>query len=125
MNAQQQLKTYRQSVLNWAFEGKLTNENVQDGELPQGWSMANMSTIIKNAICFYFWDGKDTENTINDAIQRCYYPHPAIEKDLSNEQIKDLFNSYIDKAKKDCFFIVKHEIDTFFSAKIRNFKDFS
>ena len=85
----------------------------------------NMSTIIKNAICFYFWDGKATENTINDAIQRCYYPHPAIEKDLSNEQIKDLFNSYIDKAKKDCFFIVKHEIDTFVSPKIRNFKDFA
>ena len=85
----------------------------------------NMSTIIKNAICFYFWDGKDTENTINDAIQRYCYPHPAIEKDLSNEQIKDLFNSYIDKAKKDCFFIVKHEIDTFVSPKIRNFKDFA
>jgi type I restriction enzyme, S subunit len=35
--AQQQLKTYRQSVLKWAFEGKLTNENVKDGELPKGW----------------------------------------------------------------------------------------
>lgn len=45
--AQQQLKTYRQSVLKWAFEGKLTNENVKDGELPKGWSMAKMSTIIK------------------------------------------------------------------------------
>ena len=45
--AQQQLKTYRQSVLKWAFEGKLTNVNVKDGELPKGWSMAKMSTIIK------------------------------------------------------------------------------
>jgi type I restriction enzyme S subunit len=45
--AQQQLKTYRQSVLKWAFEGKLTNENVKEGELPKGWSMAKMSTIIK------------------------------------------------------------------------------
>jgi len=35
--AQQQLKVYRQSVLKWAFEGKLTNENVQEGELPKGW----------------------------------------------------------------------------------------
>ena len=34
---QQQLKTYRQSVLKWAFEGKLTNENVKEGELPKGW----------------------------------------------------------------------------------------
>ena len=36
--AQQQLKTYRQAVLKWAFEGRLTNENVKDGELPKGWT---------------------------------------------------------------------------------------
>jgi len=35
--AQQQLNVYRQAVLKWAFEGKLTNEDVQDGELPEGW----------------------------------------------------------------------------------------
>lgn len=45
--AQQQLKTYRQSVLKWAFEGKLTNENVKDGELPNGWEMVNMSKVIE------------------------------------------------------------------------------
>lgn len=28
---------YRQSLLKWAFEGKLTNKNVKDGELPLGW----------------------------------------------------------------------------------------
>ncbi|WGK95127.1 MULTISPECIES: restriction endonuclease subunit S [Flavobacterium] len=45
--AQQQLKTYRQSVLKWAFEGKLTNENVKEGELPEGWEMVNMSKVIE------------------------------------------------------------------------------
>lgn len=35
--AQQQLKTYRQAVLKWAFEGRLTNENVKERELPEGW----------------------------------------------------------------------------------------
>ena len=85
----------------------------------------NISTIIKNAICFYFWDGRDIENTINEAIQRYSKQHSVIEKDLTNEQIKDLFYSYIDKAKKNCCFIVKHEIDTFVSPKIRNFKDFA
>ncbi|KAF0159822.1 MAG: Uncharacterized protein FD159_320 [Syntrophaceae bacterium] len=34
--AQQQLKVYRQSLLKWAFEGKLTNKNLKDGELPKG-----------------------------------------------------------------------------------------
>ena len=37
LTAQQQLKVYRQSLLKWAFEGKLTNINVKEGELPKGW----------------------------------------------------------------------------------------
>lgn len=45
--AQQQLKTYRQSVLKWAFEGKLTNEKVKDGELPKGWEYVNIEDIAK------------------------------------------------------------------------------
>lgn len=45
--AQQQLKTYRQSVLKWAFEGKLTNENVKDGELPKGWKWVKISDISR------------------------------------------------------------------------------
>ncbi len=36
--AQQQLKVYRQAVLKYAFEGKLTNPDVKDGELPEGWA---------------------------------------------------------------------------------------
>lgn len=43
--AQQQLKTYRQSVLKWAFEGKLTNDNVKDGELPNGWEMVKVGEV--------------------------------------------------------------------------------
>ncbi len=43
--AQQQLKTYRQSVLKWAFEGKLTNKKVKDGELPKGWKMKTLEEV--------------------------------------------------------------------------------
>ncbi|MFV8379506.1 restriction endonuclease subunit S [Flavobacterium sp. LB3R33] len=45
--AQQQLKTYRQSVLKYAFEGKLTNEKVKDGVLPKGWEWKKISDISK------------------------------------------------------------------------------
>jgi type I restriction enzyme S subunit len=45
--AQQQLKTYRQSVLKWAFEGKLTNEEVKEGELPEEWEMVKTIDVIK------------------------------------------------------------------------------
>lgn len=44
--AQQQLKTYRQSVLKWAFEGKLINKNIKEGELPEGWTQTTLGKII-------------------------------------------------------------------------------
>lgn len=49
--AQQQLKIYRQSVLKWAFEGKLTAEtarelSVQEGVLPEGWERKTFNDII-------------------------------------------------------------------------------
>src|SRR5690606_16928776 len=46
--AQHQLKTYRQSVLKWAFEGKLTNENVKEGELPKGWKLVNIEFLLSD-----------------------------------------------------------------------------
>jgi type I restriction enzyme S subunit len=43
--AQQQLKVYRQAVLKWAFEGKLTNKNVIEGELPAEWKWSKLKEI--------------------------------------------------------------------------------
>ncbi len=45
--AQQQLKTYRQAVLKWAFEGKLTNKNVKDGELPKAWKLSELENLAE------------------------------------------------------------------------------
>jgi len=45
--AQQQLKVYRQSMLKWAFEGKLTNKIVKEGELPVGWKWVTINEIGK------------------------------------------------------------------------------
>jgi type I restriction enzyme S subunit len=43
--AKQQLKVYRQSLLKWAFEGKLTKKNIKDGELPNGWKWVKLGSI--------------------------------------------------------------------------------
>lgn len=43
--AQQQLKVYRQAVLKWAFDGRFTNPNVKEGELPEGWKVEKISDI--------------------------------------------------------------------------------
>lgn len=45
LTAQQQLKVYRQSLLKAAFEGRLTNKEVKDGELPEGWKWVKIEDI--------------------------------------------------------------------------------
>lgn len=45
--AQQQVKVYRQAVLKYAFEGRLTNPGVKDGELPEGWGMKSFNDIFQ------------------------------------------------------------------------------
>jgi Restriction endonuclease S subunits len=42
-----QLKTYRQAVLKWAFEGRFTNKGFKDGELPEGWKWVKSGEIIE------------------------------------------------------------------------------
>ena len=43
--ARQQLKTYRQAVLKWAFEGKLTSNDIKEGELPKKWKLVTIKEI--------------------------------------------------------------------------------
>lgn len=45
--AQQQLKVYRQAVLKWAFEGKLTHKNVKENELPDGWKLTVLDDVAE------------------------------------------------------------------------------
>lgn len=46
--AKAQLRIYRQSVLKHAFEGRLTNDNITDGELPSGWTWEKLEqTAVK------------------------------------------------------------------------------
>ena len=48
LTAQKQLKTYRQSLLKSAFEGKLTNPNLKAGELPKGWEEIELKKISES-----------------------------------------------------------------------------
>ncbi len=48
LTAQKQLKIYRQSLLKWAFEGKLTNQNLKAGELPKGWEVKKLGEVCLN-----------------------------------------------------------------------------
>lgn len=46
--AQQQLNIYRQSLLKFTFEGKLTNKNVKIGVLPKGWKWVKIDSLLSD-----------------------------------------------------------------------------
>jgi type I restriction enzyme S subunit len=45
---QSQLKTYRQVVMQFAFDGRLTNKNLKEGELPEGWKNVRLGEVCKS-----------------------------------------------------------------------------
>ncbi|MCK9401396.1 MAG: restriction endonuclease subunit S [Bacteroidales bacterium] len=55
--AKEQLKVYRQSVLKWAFEGRLTNTDVKEGELPEGWKWVKIKEVATTFSGFAFKSG--------------------------------------------------------------------
>lgn len=71
LTAQQQLKVYRQSLLKAAFEGKLTNKNVKDGELPKGWKWALIGDICDMKAGF-FVKADNIEKECKDGLFPCY-----------------------------------------------------
>lgn len=89
--AQQQLKTYRQSVLKWAFEGKLTNENVKDGELPEGWKIKTLGELGK-------WKGGGTPSKQNKSFWESGTNLWVSSKDMKFKNINDSIDKITDEA---------------------------
>lgn len=90
-NAHQQLKTYRQSVLKWAFEGKLTNENVKDGELPEGWTMQKLNSLGT-------WKGGGTPSKANKAFWESGDIFWVSPKDMKSKIIYDTIDKITSNA---------------------------
>ncbi len=84
--AQQQLKVYRQAVLKWAFEGKLTNDNLTDGGLPDGWEWAKLRDV-----CDKIQDGSHFSPQIQ-------YDEPG-DKRYMYITAKNIRNNYMDFRK--------------------------
>lgn len=81
--AQLQLKVYRQSVLKWAFEGRLTNDNVKDGELPEGWMLSTFGDVCLKI--------GDVDHKMPKQVDNGEYPYLST-KDFTDE-LKISFNN--------------------------------
>jgi type I restriction enzyme S subunit len=67
--AKQQLKIYRQSLLKWAFEGKLTNKDVKEGELPEGWKIVELNKVVDKISDGPFGSNLKSIDYINDGVR--------------------------------------------------------
>jgi restriction endonuclease S subunit len=62
---------YRQAVLKKAFEGRFTNENIADGELPNGWNVKMISDIC-NMKAGFFIKASEINEEYTDELYPCY-----------------------------------------------------
>lgn len=88
--AKQQLKIYRQAVLKYAFEGKLTNPDVKEGELPDGWEFNKLSDVG-------VWRGGGTPSKSNMA----FWENGTIDWVTSKDMKSDIILNTIDTITPD------------------------
>jgi type I restriction enzyme S subunit len=92
--AQQQLRTYRQAVLKAAFEGRLTGEQVKEGELPDGWKWVKLNEIGK-------WTGGGTPSKQNPDFWRTGSILWVSPKDMKANRIMDTEDKISENALKN------------------------
>ncbi len=66
--AQQQLKVYRQSVLKWAFEGRLTNKKV-NGDLPNRWKQIELKELVERISDGPFGSNLKSNDYVNEGVR--------------------------------------------------------
>jgi len=79
----EQLKTYRQAVLKYAFEGRLTNKIVKNGEIPNGWIWETLEKVCKK-----IQDGSHFS-------PKCQYDAPGLDR-FKYITAKNIRNNYLD-----------------------------
>jgi type I restriction enzyme S subunit len=111
--AQQQLKVYRQSVLKWAFEGKLTNENMEDGDLPGDWRMTKLFEVITKVFDGPFGSHLKSDDYVDDGVRVIRL------ENIGHLQFFDDYKTYVTNDKYST--IAKHTVykgDIIFSSFI-------
>lgn len=66
--AQQQLKVYRQSLLKWAFEGRLTNKKV-NGDLPNRWKQIELKELVERISDGPFGSNLKSNDYVNEGVR--------------------------------------------------------
>lgn len=91
--AQQQLKIYRQAVLKWAFEGKLTNKNVKEGELPKGWKITELRDVAERISDGPFGSNLKSVDYVSEGIRVIRL------ENIGELEFRDEYKTFVSKEK--------------------------
>lgn len=91
--AQEQLKTYRQSVLKYAFEGRFTNPNIKEGELPKDWEWKTLNDIVEVSKNKYK-PNKVFESKFYIGLEHIEKNNGVLTSDCGLEEIKTIKNQF-------------------------------
>lgn len=100
--AQAQLKTYRQAVLKWAFEGKLTNDNLPDGELPANWKWVKLAALSEKISDGPFGSNLKSSDYVTEGVRVIRLENIGI------LQFKDEYQTFVTEEKYST--IAKHTV---------------
>lgn len=113
--AQQQLKIYRQAVLKYAFEGRLTNEDLNDGELPNGWKWEKLSELTEKIADGPFGSNLKSVDYVEEGVRVIRLENIGV------LEFKDEYKTFVTEEKYST--ISKHTVtkgDIIFSSFIAN-----
>jgi type I restriction enzyme S subunit len=85
--------------LKWAFEGKLTNENVKDGELPEGWKWVKIGDISHKVTVGYVGPMKEQYIEFGVPFLRGQNVRPNKYDSNHLKYISNDFNELLSKSK--------------------------
>jgi len=91
--AQRQLKVYRQAVLKWAFEGKLTNEDVKDGELQEGWELNELGNVVDRVFDGPFGSNLKSDDYVDAGVRVIRLENIGV------LEFKDEYQTYVSNEK--------------------------
>lgn len=93
LTAQAQLKVYRQSLLKWAFEGKLTNDNVKEGELPEGWKIVELREVVDKISDGPFGSNLKSIDYVSDGVRVIRL------ENIGDMKFKDEYKTFVTQEK--------------------------
>jgi type I restriction enzyme S subunit len=91
--AQQQLKVYRQAVLKYAFEGRLTHPDLKEGELPEGWEYKPLKDLVSKISDGPFGSNLKSNDYVDEGVRVIRL------ENIGELEFKDDLKSYISNEK--------------------------